>query len=205
LFDNHLRDAIADSGHTQDPFAAPILFRNGNCAHRRWKVAARTHPIPDLVEVTPQIFIELLERLTIHTGCTAIGPDRFIRFVHTLLFDMKRLVCRDRRRHPVSSCSVNPTHLIRPLCSSPITGLSALIQVGPSQTLASVLWPHGFCRFSVSLNIQGLVPAVPRESLHPLHAPSTPVAARPVIRSPTDLSQKIEPLLVLATSTNFDA
>src|ERR1700681_1026710 len=33
LFDNHLRDAIADSGHTQDPFAAPILFRNGDCAH----------------------------------------------------------------------------------------------------------------------------------------------------------------------------
>src|SRR5262249_52190282 len=32
-----------------------------------------------------------------------------------------------------------------------------------------------------------------RESLHPLHAPSTPVAARPVIRLPTDLSQEIEP------------
>jgi hypothetical protein len=93
----------------------------------------------------PQIFAELLERLTIHAGCTAIGPDRFIRFVHTLLYDVKRLVCRDRRPHPVSSCSVNPTHLIRPLCSSPITGPSTLIQVGPSQTLASVLasrfWP----------------------------------------------------------------
>src|ERR1700760_4322097 len=168
LFDNHLCDSIADSGHTQDPFAAPTLFRNRDCAHRRWKVAARTHPIPDLVEVTPQIFVELLERLPIHAGCAAIGPDRFIRFVHTLLIDMKRLVCRDRRRHPVSSCSVNPTHLIRPLCSGPITGPSALIQVGPSQTLASVLWPRGFGRFSVSLGIQGLVPAVPRENLHPL-------------------------------------
>jgi hypothetical protein len=67
----------AKSGHTQDPFAA-ILFRIGDCAHRRWKVAARTHSIPDLVEVAPQIFVELVKRLAVHAGCTAIGPDCFI-------------------------------------------------------------------------------------------------------------------------------
>src|SRR5208283_2886772 len=77
------------------------------------------------------------------------------------------------------------------------------VQVGPPQTLASVLWPRGFGRFGFSLGIQGLDPAVPYESLHPIHAPSTPVAARPVIRSPTGLSQKIGPPLVLATSNQL--
>jgi hypothetical protein len=50
-----------------------------------------------------------------------------------------------------------------------------------------------------SLGIRGLVPAVPRKSLHPLHAPSTPVAVCPVIRHLTDLSQKGYTLLVLTT------
>jgi hypothetical protein len=44
-----------------------------------------------------------------------------------------------------------------------------------------------------------LVPAVPRKSLHPLHAPSTPVAVCPVTRPLTDLSQKGFTLLVLTT------
>src|ERR1700737_4319711 len=41
--------------------------------------------------------------------------------------------------------------------------------------------------------------AVPRKSLHPSHAPSTPVAVCPVIRPLTDLSQKRYTPLVLAT------
>ena len=49
-----------------------------------------------------------------------------------------------------------------------------------------------------SLGIKSLVPAVPRQSLCPAHAPSTPVAARPVIRH-LDLSQDDETVLVLTT------
>jgi hypothetical protein len=59
-----------------------------------------------------------------------------------------------------------------------------------------VLSPHGFCRLCFSLGIKGLVPAVPRKSLCPTHAPFTPTAVRPVIRLPTDLSQKIDSPLV---------
>ena len=44
-----------------------------------------------------------------------------------------------------------------------------------------------------------VVLAVPRKRLHPSHAPSTPVAACPVIRHPTGLSQKGYTLLVLTT------
>jgi hypothetical protein len=71
-----------------------------------------------------------------------------------------------------------------------------LVRVGPPQFPASVLSPLGFVRLSFSLRIRGLVPAVPHKSLRPTHAPSTPVAARPVIRHLAGLSQDDETLLV---------
>ena len=88
-----------------------------------------------------------------------------------------------------SSCRQLPqecNHLARSLRSSPITGPSSLLRIGPPQCSASVLSPHGFRRLCVSLNIRALVPAVPCKSLHPIHALSTPIAACPVIRHPTD-------------------
>ena len=91
-------------------------------------------------------------------------------------------------------------YLTRPLCSDPITGPSTLVRIGPPQSLASVLSPHGWRRLRFSLGIKSLVPAVPRESLCPSStAPSTPVAARPVIRHLADLSQDDETVLVLTT------
>lgn len=63
-------------------------------------------------------------------------------------------------------------------------------------TLASRFSPLVF-----SLAIRALVPAVPRESQHPTHAPSTPVAVCPVTRHLTDLSQKGYTPLVLTTSS----
>src|SRR5882762_3189700 len=50
--------------------------------------------------------------------------------------------------------------------------------------------PHRYARLAVlaawafPLTSERLVPAVPRNSLHPLHAPSTPVAVRSVISTP---------------------
>src|SRR5271166_551352 len=185
LFDHHLRDPIAYGGHTQNPFASVLLW-NGDGANRWWKVGSRAHPVPDLVEVTLQVGFELLNRLTIHAGRTLAGFDRFIRLVHAPLLDHEGLVCHIRRRHPVSSCCKRHDNLTRPLRSSPITGSSPLLRADPSQSAASVLSPRGFCRLCFSLGISGLVPAVPRKSLCPTHAPFTPVAARPVIRSPAD-------------------
>ncbi len=54
---------------------------------------------------------------------------------------------------------------------------------------------HRYARLAVvaawasPLTSERLVPAVPRNSLHPLHALSTPIAIRSVIRHPADLSQ----------------
>ena len=58
------------------------------------------------------------------------------------------------------------------------------------------------CRLCFSLGISKLVPAVPRKSLHPTHAPYTPATVRPIIRLPTDLSQRKYPPLVLVTIMN---
>ena len=130
-----------------------------------------------------------------------VGFDRFVSFVQLTFLYSKRLVCRTFRSHPVSSCSKQYDHLIRPLCSGPITRPSTLIRVGPPQSPASVLSPCGLLRLSFSLCIRSLVPAVPRESLCPTHAPSTPVAARPVIRHLADLFQDDETVLVSTTLT----
>jgi hypothetical protein len=89
--------------------------------------------------------------------------------------------------------------LIRPLRSNPITGPSSLLRVGPPQCSASVLSPRGFPTCASPLASKRLVPAVPCKGLHPVHAPSTPVAICPVIRHPTDLSQRDHTPLVLTT------
>jgi hypothetical protein len=47
---HHLCHAIRYSRHTQNPFS-PTLFRNGDGAHRWWKIASRAHPIPDPVQI----------------------------------------------------------------------------------------------------------------------------------------------------------
>src|ERR1700687_95804 len=90
-------------------------------------------------------------------------------------------------------------HLTRPLRASPITSLP------PSCESVRPGAPHRYARLAVfaawtsPLASERLVPAVPRDSLHPLHAPSTAVAVRSVIRHPTDLSQVGYTLLVSTT------
>ena len=95
--------------------------------------------------------------------------------------------------------------LTRSLCSSPITGPSSLLRTGPPRRSASVLSPRGFRRLCFSLAIRALVPAVPRKSLHPVHAPYTPAAVCPVIRHLTDLSQRNLAPLVLTALRFFTA
>jgi hypothetical protein len=91
------------------------------------------------------------------------------------------------------------TWMTRPLRSSPITSLLRSYEsVRPSA-------PHRYPRLAVfaawasPFASERLVPAVPRDSLHPLHAPSTPVAVRSVIRHPADLSQVNHTTLVSTT------
>src|SRR5438445_13132859 len=70
--------------------------------------------------------------------------------------------------------------------------------------------PHRYARLAVlavwasPFASERLVPAVPRDSLHPLLAPSTPIAVRAVIRHPADLSQENQTLLVSTTLEFFN-
>jgi hypothetical protein len=113
----------------------------------------------------------------------------------TIPFVTERNVCRTQG----SSCRQLPQEyndLTRSLCSSPITEPSSLLRIEPHRH--SRLMAFATC--ASPLASKRLVPSVPRKSLHPIHAPSTPAAVRPVIRQPTDSSQRNHTPLVLATS-----
>ena len=99
-----------------------------------------------------------------------------------------------------SSCFAKHDHPIRPLRSSPLQRLHHYYGSVRPSFLNRYARLTVVCRSCFSLGIRKLVPAVPRKSLPPAHAPSTPVTARPVIRLPTDLFQEIVALLVLMTS-----
>src|SRR6516162_1094465 len=77
---------------------------------------------------------------------------------------------------------------------------SSLLGVGPPQcSVFGTARLAVFAAWASPFASERLVPAVPRDSLHPLHAPSTPVAVRSVIRHPADLSQVHHTLLVSTT------
>jgi len=74
--------------HSQNPFTYTLLG-DGDSSYRRRKVASRTHPIPDLVEIPRQVGLKLLDRLLIHTGRSAIGFHRLLGFEHHPLIVFK--------------------------------------------------------------------------------------------------------------------
>ena len=108
------------------------------------------------------------------------------------------------------------------LLRSPV-GLSVLTRMTPSLRSVGITpphryyggvrpsAPHRYSRLAVfaacasPFTSERLVPAVPRESLHPLHALCTPAAVCPVIRHPTNSSQGRRLTLVSAASNLFDA
>ena len=63
-----LRDPIGHSRHTQNPDPIAVRLRYLHGQHRRRKVTARGHSIPDLVQIVLQIVLELLERAPVHPG-----------------------------------------------------------------------------------------------------------------------------------------
>src|SRR5215470_14564356 len=112
--------------------------------HRRRKIAARAHPVPDLVQVAPQIFLELRHGLPVHPGRAAVLLDPLERRYDQALRDVKGLSCRRRLLHqrllpdlPVDR--TNKPQVSPPLRSAPITGASPLLRAGPPARPATVL------------------------------------------------------------------
>src|SRR3954452_7131450 len=74
-FDHHLGDSIGDRWNTKRPRSSSFSLWDVNPSHRRRKVAARRHSIPDLVEVVRQISLEVRNRLAVHASRTLVGSD----------------------------------------------------------------------------------------------------------------------------------
>src|SRR5215471_5435328 len=138
------------------PSLRPSAPRDRRCAasvllyldkpHRRRKVRARRHSIPDLVKVALQILLERRQRHTIHACSTSVRLDPLIGFPNELLRNVIRLCFRHRflpllvGRHPPLESRV-------PLLC-PHYQASSLVLTRPSLGLASVLgsswfWPLG--------------------------------------------------------------
>jgi hypothetical protein len=56
------------------------------------------------LEIPCKILLEYFQSLPIHSSCAVIGLYCIVCFVHSPLFNPKRLVYRTDRSHPVSSC-----------------------------------------------------------------------------------------------------
>src|SRR6266567_1107877 len=89
----------------------------------------------------------------------------------------------------------DPTPLLQPHYRAFIAHTSRPVPVLRLGTLASRFWPLGLSPFTS----ERLVPAVPCNRLHPLHALSTLAATRSVIRHPAGSSQASFTHLVLTT------
>jgi hypothetical protein len=70
----HLRDPIRYCRYAQLPLPT-IGFRYLHRSHRRWKVTARRHPIPDLVQVPFRVPFEIRNRLLVDPWECIIGPN----------------------------------------------------------------------------------------------------------------------------------
>ncbi len=81
---------------------APLPWGLSAPAHHRWawvspqpvpaagKKAPRRHPVPDLVQVPPQICLELLQRAPVHPRCALVRLDPQIRSHTSRLGNVKR-------------------------------------------------------------------------------------------------------------------
>ena len=90
--DHCLGDSVGHSGHPENSRSSGL--GDLNRLHRRRKVRARGHPVPDLIQVAPQILFEILDRAPIHPGRALVSLDSLVRLPHQLLWNDERLVRR---------------------------------------------------------------------------------------------------------------
>src|SRR5271165_2891385 len=176
---HHLRDPIRYGWNPQLPLPA-VCLRYLHRPHRRRKVAARRHPIPDLVQVPFQVPFEIRNRLLVDACRSLIGSYPFIRFLHLPLRNHKRL-CLDHRLLPL---------LVGPLTSAPqhnpfappVSRTSQLLRVVPPLDSVSVLSPLWFFHLSFSVCIGAKVPTFRSTAVRQTQATLMPDATPPVNR-----------------------
>ena len=165
--------------------------------HRPRQVAARGHPVPQLVEVVPLLAAELGDAHGVHARRPSVGPDLLPRLVDEALGYLKRLHLRLR-----PACRLLPLRVdlqVTLVCPAPSLQLHYRAFIAPCEPVRPCA-PHrysaarGSRRLRASLSRAGRVAAeaqlngrvgsgttgspVPCQRLQRAHAPSTPGTAR---------------------------
>ena len=89
-----LGDSVRHVRHTEHPDPRPMILRYLHRPHRAREIAARAHPVPQLVEVVPLRAAELGDADGVHARRSVVGPDLLPRLVNEALVDLKRLHLR---------------------------------------------------------------------------------------------------------------
>src|SRR6266516_8004804 len=85
-----LRHPVARVGHAEQTHAFPMIFRYLHAPHRTREIAPRAHPVPQLVEIVPQLFLKQADADRVHARRPVIGPDLLPRLHDEALADLKR-------------------------------------------------------------------------------------------------------------------
>jgi hypothetical protein len=88
---HRLGDPVRDGRHAKNPDPLTMRLRYPYRLDRGREVAARGHPVPDLVQVALQIRLELPQRHLIHPWCAFVRLDLLVRLPDLPLGDRKRL------------------------------------------------------------------------------------------------------------------
>src|ERR1700748_1201115 len=89
-----LRHPVARIGHAEQTHAFPMIFRYLHAPHRTREIAPRAHPVPQLEQIIPQLFLEHADADRVHARRPVIGPDLLPRLYDEALVDLKRLHLR---------------------------------------------------------------------------------------------------------------
>jgi hypothetical protein len=183
----HLRDPVAHRRNTQGTHAPAFLgyFHPANCFRM---VAARRHPVPELIEVILQAFLKALDRLPVDPSRSPICFDQLIRFQDQSFRYLVRF--RFLQSVPPFRLTSGESSVTQPLCSAPITGVSSLVRVDPPLCRASILSLLRGLRLRFSLAIAATGSHVPHDSLISGHAAFMPEVTCPVHRFPARSSRR---------------
>src|SRR6266480_4877775 len=124
---HRLRDSVRDGRHAEDPHPA-MRFRYLHRQHRGREVTPRGHPIPYLVEIIPQIRLEVFDRAPVHSRRSLVGFDSLVCLPHEPLRNTEGLLLPLRLAH-----SIPPRILWLPERTSP--GQSSSFAPPPLQEL----------------------------------------------------------------------
>jgi hypothetical protein len=97
---HRLSNPIRHGRHTENSYPT-MRLRYLHRPHRRRKVTPRGHSVPKTVQIIFQICLEVLDRASVHSRRSLVGPDPLVRLPHQSLGNTERLFLRFRFAHSI--------------------------------------------------------------------------------------------------------